>query len=670
MSANNIFFVFSFHSSTKCLFWLWGALLFSCSSLAQGQRDINRTEYSIKNADLLYEQSRALVRVDSDSAIQLGRKLMEISTAIDYKIGIAKAKETVARAYMHNKSIAQSIELAKEAFEYAEKVGADSILLETINILGGCNYRLKRIDKTYEYNSMGRRYAQKFGNVEKAFLFTSNAATIMADLQDYEKAVSLFEEAQELLLKQTNDVNYAPFYSEMASAYGNKNDTALAKFYLEKAKKYLSKRNFLTLTIDMLILEGNLYLGQNAIAPAQRIARKADSLVVGLNDIKSVVDLNHLKSKIELKLGNLSAAEDMVLKSLPLTEKASYIHGKESLLALLYEIYAGKGDFKNANDVLQAYFQLKDSINFNDNQNKLKITLAENNFLKEQEILNLKLQKASIIQFYIIIIALLVVLTLLVIVYLIRRNANSLRHVNQTLELQTKSLNEANRTKDKLFSILGHDLKGPIAGVKQLFDLLTAKQMTRQEFDAYVPKMKTKIDHVLFSLNNLLDWGLTQLKGDHTDPKGFNVNVTAMNAAKLLADNLTEKKIELSNKLAENTNVWADENQIEIVIRNLLSNAIKFTPIGGTITLSSFKKEGVWHLSVKDTGAGMPEEIRTQIFDENKQISTYGTQNEPGTGLGLSICMEMVKKNKGEIWVESVVGKGTEICFTLPALAG
>ncbi len=357
MIVKSTFSVFYVDRSTPSLFGLWGALLFSCSILAQGQRDINITEYSIKNADLLYEQSRALVRVDSDSAIQLGRKLMEISTAIDYKIGIAKAKETVARAYMHNKSISKSIELAKDAFEYAEEVGADSILLETINILGGCNYRLKRIDKTYEYNSMGRRYAQKFGNLEKAFLFTSNAATIMADLQDYEKAVSLFEEAQELLLKLTGYVNYVSFYYEMASAYRNKKDTVLAKFYLEKAREYLSSGNFSTFKIDFLILEGHLYLDQNDLGPAQNIASKVDSLLVGSNDIKSVVDLNHLKSKIELKLGNLSATEAMVLKSLPLTEKASYIQGKESLLALLYEIYAAKGDFKNANAVLQAYIQ-------------------------------------------------------------------------------------------------------------------------------------------------------------------------------------------------------------------------------------------------------------------------------------------------------------------------
>lgn len=639
----------------------------STGIIAQDQANQLPLEYSIKNADLLYLQSRTLVRKDSDSAIRLGQQLFDMSSAIDYEVGIAKAKETIARAHMHNKSVHKSIELAQDAFDYAKNIGADSIVLETINILGASHYRLKKIHKTYEYNSMGRRYAKEFGNRQKEFLFTSNAASIMADLNNFEKAIPLFEEAHEILKKYPSAFNYAQFYFEMASAYRNKGDVIAAQNYLDQSKELLSKTDLGTLKIDLLILEGNLLLDQNKIKAASAILPEMDRLLVQSNDMKSIVDLNLLKAKIEIKRQNLNAAEALINTSLPLVEQSNYMNAKESLLAFLYDIKSRQGAFEDANTVLEAYVKLKDSISFNDNQNKLKIILAENRFAQEQQILNLQLKESETQQNYILIIALFTVLTLLSILYLIKRNANSLRNLNQQLEHKTIGLNEANKTKDKLFSIIGHDLKGPITGLKQLFDMLLDKQISRQEFDSFLPKMKMKIEHILFSLNNLLSWGTTQLKGERIDPKAFELNDTLENTIKLLSDAMHTKKIELLNTVDKNINVWADDNHIEIVIRNLLSNAIKFTPEGGQIHIASEKQDEAWKVSIKDSGVGMPKDIQTQIFVENKRVSTYGTNNEAGTGLGLLISVEMIRKNKGEIWVESNMNQGTQINFTLPA---
>ena len=115
--------------------------------------------------------------------------------------------------------------------------------------------------------------------------------------------------------------------------------------------------------------------------------------------------------------------------------------------------------------------------------------------------------------------------------------------------------------------------------------------------------------------------------------------------------------------------VWADEHQIEIVVRNLLSNAIKFTPEGGKIYLDARKTPEHLEISITDTGLGMSEEIKNRIFEKNEKISTRGTNDEEGTGLGLSICIDMVQKNNGKIWVTSQPEKGTSINFTLPSKA-
>lgn len=656
-----------FDLNNKTFFSLLFALLFSSTLFAQELSENTESEYSIRNADILYRQSRALVRIDSDSAIQIGKRIMDISYAIDYKIGIAKAKETIARAHMHNKSISKSLELAKDAFDYAKKIGADSILLETINILGASNYRLKKIHKTYEYNTMGRTYAKQFGNLDKQYLFTMNAAYIMVDLNNFKKAVSLFEEAEKLLKKASFDLSYAQFYFEVASAHRSRQDIASAQKYLEKAKTSLSQKDEATIKIDILILEASLLLEQNNTAAAKGVLTIVDSLILESNNLKSIIDLSLLKSKIKLEQKNYSAAETYIDSSLPLAEKISYIRGKESLLGLLYRIKQAQGDFKNANIILQAYTKLTDSINFKDNQNQLKILLAENNFAKEQEILKIKLQEAKTNQNYIIIIAVLVVMALISIVYLIKRNSNSLRRLNQQLEYKTARLNDANMTKNKLFSIIGHDLKAPITNFKSLFDMLVENQINEDEFDVFLPKMKGKIDHILFSLNNLLSWGMTQLKGESINPKKFELNKNILNAIKLLSDNISDKQITIINTVEQKVRVLADENHVQIVLQNLLSNAIKFTPKGGKICIDSVKQGEWWNISIKDTGVGMPKHTQRRIFVENKQVSTRGTDNEAGTGLGLSICIEMILKNKGKIWVESDGTKGTTICFSLPS---
>ena len=223
-----------------------------------------------------------------------------------------------------------------------------------------------------------------------------------------------------------------------------------------------------------------------------------------------------------------------------------------------------------------------------------------------------------------------------------------------------------NETKDKLFSIIAHDLRGPIGAFQGLLKLFKDGDIGQKEFLGFIPKLGADLDHISFTLNNLLSWGQSQMNGSVTKPSMISLDCLVSDNINLLSEIAAGKFIKIVSHLPENTIAWSDGDQIDIVIRNLISNALKFTPENGMITISAKERNNHWELSIRDTGVGMNKDTQDKIFSENSNITTYGTNNEKGTGLGLSLCKEMVEKNNGTIWAESVLRKGSSFFFTLP----
>lgn len=236
----------------------------------------------------------------------------------------------------------------------------------------------------------------------------------------------------------------------------------------------------------------------------------------------------------------------------------------------------------------------------------------------------------------------------------------------EDLERKEKHLKEINQTKNKLFSIIGHDLRGPIGAFQGLIKLFRNGSISKDEFIDFVPKLNSDIDHIAFTLNNLLSWGQTQMNGSNTKPGVTAIeNIVSDNIA-LLSEIASAKSIKIVSKIETNTLTWCDCDQIDIVIRNLISNALKFTPENGMVTIEAVEKAKLWEICVRDSGIGMTEDTMAKIFDQSSNHTTYGTNDEKGTGLGLSLCKEMVEKNGGIIWVDSALNKGSSFYFTVP----
>ena len=238
----------------------------------------------------------------------------------------------------------------------------------------------------------------------------------------------------------------------------------------------------------------------------------------------------------------------------------------------------------------------------------------------------------------------------------------------RTRELQDQSnyLEEVNATKDKLFSILGHDLRGPIANLKGMLDLSLANEISGEEFQKHMPMLISGVENVLNILEDLLQWSYAQRKGITSFPVIIDLYGIADNTIELFNAQTKAKSILLQNHIPQKSRAFADENQVKLILRNLISNAVKFTPKGGSIIISSTVLGNMNQILVTDTGKGMAPEETAKLFKATSNFTTPGTAGEKGIGLGLLLCREMAENNGGKIWVTSAKGVGTTFYFTMP----
>lgn len=253
---------------------------------------------------------------------------------------------------------------------------------------------------------------------------------------------------------------------------------------------------------------------------------------------------------------------------------------------------------------------------------------------------------------------------LLAVIRDISKNKKHEKKINE----QMIKLEEVNRTKDRFFSIIAHDLKNPFNSLIGITENLleSLDDFSSDEIKEYLSLLLQSSQQGYNLLENLLHWSRSQTGKLTVSPKVINLNELTETTINLMLHNISEKKLEVVNNIDFNTLAYADENMITTILRNLLSNAIKFTPKGGNITIQSIKDSKQITVSVKDTGLGIDDSILSNLFKLDIFNSTLGTNQETGTGLGIILCKEFIERNNGQIWVDSKINQGTTFFFNLP----
>jgi len=239
-----------------------------------------------------------------------------------------------------------------------------------------------------------------------------------------------------------------------------------------------------------------------------------------------------------------------------------------------------------------------------------------------------------------------------------------------TLEENNEQLKNLNSTKNKLFSIISHDLRSPFHIILGFQSLLVRKynEFSDNERLKMLRQLNSTSNQVYYLLENLLNWAKIQTSSIKHTPVRFNLKNVVLRKSDLYWDIAEVKGIEIKHEIPDELFAFADVALLETAVRNLINNAIKFTPAGGSILIRASEKDKMITISVIDSGVGMTAEQVEGLFDIEQTQSRYGTIGEKGSGLGLVLCKEFVEKNNGTISVESQTGKGSTFIFTVPAV--
>lgn len=243
----------------------------------------------------------------------------------------------------------------------------------------------------------------------------------------------------------------------------------------------------------------------------------------------------------------------------------------------------------------------------------------------------------------------------------------------EEIQAQAEQLNNLNNLKDRLLSVIAHDLRSPLASLKSTIEILKPEILDKEDLEGIKEEINKKLNSIDYALNNVLEWARSQISlGGIINKQNFVIQEVAQDIITLFGEIASQKNITILNQLPKETTVNADIEQIRTVLRNLISNAIKFSFDKGVIYIkqeslsqSIDSVQDTLIFSITDAGVGLNKEQTDRLFGINTHFSTRGTKNEKGTGLGLLLCKEFIEKNGGQIWVESELGKGSTFYFSL-----
>jgi len=236
---------------------------------------------------------------------------------------------------------------------------------------------------------------------------------------------------------------------------------------------------------------------------------------------------------------------------------------------------------------------------------------------------------------------------------------------NWQIVKQNEELEKLNAEKNKLMSIVAHDLRSPLASIQNFLELLTQHQLDEEQKIDIENDLLNSTKNTMAMLSKLLDWSKTQLHGVSTHMENLNLNALFESTLNLEQNIAARKNITIDHYFDPAISIYADSDMMQLILRNMVGNAIKFTRPGGHIDIRAEREDNSCLISIRDNGIGMSPEKQESIFSLNVE-STFGTNNEKGVGLGLMLCMEFIKAQNGKIWLESEPGQGTCFYISVP----
>jgi len=633
--------LFKLEKNSAVVFWFVVAIGVVSGQPVQDTASVNRLNRTVT----------AIRETHIDSALALSQRAAHLATELNYPSGLAKALENTGWMEYRKGNFGQSMEASYRALTLATDLNDSLQLAHLHNNMGAIYFAQSQFQLALMEFRKGHALALASRDLPVLARSTNNMAFMYASLKKYDSA-EYYARRTLALAEQLND----PYLSSFA--YRNLGDALLATDRTEQA--YLVYQRALGGA-----MERNLVSVQVAIQP--RIAR------------------------LYLKRGKYAEAYPLLTSTIELAKKHGY---KDELLVsyrLLADWLRANKRFAEASDVLDQYVVLSDSVRAMKWSNQMASLQAQfeldmkeaqiDLLTKEQELSRTTISRQRILLWAVSLGLTAIVAAGLIFWYTTRKirqanrtikaHQNELKERNREVEEQRAKLEHLNATKDKIFSIIGHDLRSPLQSLNGLLALIGQNSLTPQEFAHYSKDLKGRIDIVYDNLDNLLHWSVGQINGIKTNPRPIATGNIFKEVTGLYCEVADRKQVSMQILQAAETSVVADGDHLRLVLRNLVSNALKFSNTGGTVVLGAGEpKNGHVSVFVSDNGTGIDPDNLNRLFSKENRWTQRGTQQEKGLGIGLLLCQEFLEKNGSQLEVTSRPGQGSTFSFSLPVATG
>lgn len=587
---------------------------------------------------------------DYFNAIDHFNKSKQLYTELNDALGVAKVSNSIGLIEIKRGNYKTGLLNSLSAIRIFEDQNLHEDLSLAYNNLAKAYFNTNQIDKSLEFNLKALNVRERLKDSTGIKTSTKNIALLYSKRKEHRKAIEYYDAVLAMLNPETDQLLRGEILPRIGEEYLKFKDYDKAAEYLVEGLKFNRKTNDKEGILRALNSIGHLNLEQKNTRLAESQIYEAHDLAKGVGNSEELLKNYKLLMALDSTKGKFQSAYRW---------QREYFSLKQTL------------DQENKPQLPVNTDSIEDILESEANMETLPTTTNQETANNQDQVKNLKLLS------YGLIVAFLIVLTFLLLIYLKRKSTikytQELEEKNEQIQLQNEAimeqklhLEEINDVKDRLFSIVSHDLKDSISSIKAFLDLLKEDSISREEFNELIPELSENADNASLLLFNLLNWSKSQMQNLEPNPELFNIQEVFHSKISLVEQKMEQKRIVLIDE-SQRDFIYADRSMVEIVIQNLLTNAVKFSRVGDIITISNKEHNGNSLICVEDTGVGIPKENLRKLF-QNNNFTTVGTKNEKGTGLGLTICKELVELNQGRIWVESTPNVGTKFYVELPKI--
>lgn len=616
-----------------------------------------------------------------DSSVIFFKKSAEVRSILNDSSGVAAAYNNTGYIFWQQSRFDSAIFYFEKALKIREKLPDKENLATTLNNIGTVYYQWSIYDKALEYYVPALNLNKELNMLGNVALILTNIGIVYKETAQIPKAIEYYHESLNYATITNNLESMGYAYNALGAAFLEINDDSCVYYFSRSLEVYKQIYSVGGVIISLKGL-GENYLRKNNLIEARNCFNEILKIATSENIQLRIAEANKYLGIINKAEGNLSAARDHYEKCIEVSKKINVKSFMRDAYKDLSEVYESLGNTSLALNTLKEFDKYKSEIDNEDVQRRLDNLKNKFEFERYQRMLeNQKFENEQQKVFLYFLITGLVFLTItaFILYYLNSKREKANRLLNeknkliegQSVELEkiNNELSEINKSKDKLFSIIAHDLKNPFFALISLSEILKndfneLPDKEKMEYISHIHEASTKTYELL---ENLLNLSASQTGKISSKPVSINLERIINKATELYSGQLKKKEILLLNSIHPGISIYADLQMMEVVFRNLINNAIKYTRKNGQIEIKAEQINNKVMISISDNGVGMDDFTKENIFNINTVHSSKGTEGEKGTGLGLGLCKEFITKNDGSISLESVMDRGSTFTLILPA---